>query len=62
MNKKILDVGGEGHLSDLMIGQKAVVLALHNDNKALRRRLLDIGITKGVIVEVKKKSPYGRSR
>lgn len=59
MNKKILDVGGEGHLSDLMIGQKAVVLALHNDNKAMRRRLLDMGITKGVIVQVKKKAPMG---
>jgi Fe2+ transport system protein FeoA len=59
MNKKKLSVGSEGHLSDLAIGQKAVVLALHNDNKALRRRLLDMGITKGVIIEVKKKAPMG---
>ncbi len=59
MNKRKLDVGSEGHLSDLIIGQKAVVLALHSDNKALRRRLLDMGITKGVIVEVKKKAPMG---
>ncbi len=59
MSKKILSVGSEGHLSDLIIGQKAVVLALHNDNKALRRRLLDMGITKGVTIEVKKKAPMG---
>ncbi len=59
MNKKKLSVGSEGHLNDLVIGQKAVVLALHNDNKALRRRLLDMGITKGVIIEVKKKAPMG---
>ncbi|MDD3171874.1 MAG: FeoA family protein [Bacilli bacterium] len=59
MNKQILKPGNEGHLSDLVIGQKGVVLALHNENKALRRRLLDMGITKGVIVEVKKKAPMG---
>ncbi|HKM29588.1 MAG TPA: FeoA family protein [Bacilli bacterium] len=59
MSKQILKPGNEGHLSDLLIGQRAVVLALHNENKALRRRLLDMGITKGVIVEVKKKAPMG---
>jgi len=49
----------EGHLSDLCIGQKALVKGVHNDNLALRRRLLDMGITKGVVVEVKKMAPMG---
>jgi len=49
----------EGHLSDLCIGQKAIVKGVHNDNLALRRRLLDMGITNGVTVEVKKIAPMG---
>jgi ferrous iron transport protein A len=56
---KRLKDGEEGHLSDLQLNQKAVVLALHNDNPALRRRLLDMGITKGVVVQIKKIAPLG---
>ena len=59
MAKKMLKTGEEGHLSDLKKGQIGKVLALHNENKALRRRLLDMGITKGVILEVKKVAPLG---
>lgn len=55
----ILHSGEEGHLSDLRRGQKCIVLDFHNDNAALRRRLLDMGITKGVIIEVKKIAPLG---
>ncbi|NMV82124.1 MAG: ferrous iron transport protein A [Erysipelotrichia bacterium] len=54
-----LQPGSEGHLSDLDRGQKAIVLDFHNDNAALRRRLLDMGITKGVVVEIKKIAPLG---
>lgn len=57
--KKKLNIGEEGHLSDLLIGQKAIVLALHNDNPTLRRRLLDMGITKDVEVQIKKIAPLG---
>ena len=58
--KKLSLVSGqEGHLSDLRRGQKCVVLDFHNDNAALRRRLLDMGITKGVIIEIKKFAPLG---
>lgn len=57
--KQTLNKGEQGHLSDLIIGQKAVVLELHNENKALRRRLLDMGITKGVEVKIKKIAPMG---
>lgn len=52
-------IGEEGHLSDLKIGQVGKVLALHTENKALRRRLLDMGITKGVEIEIKKIAPLG---
>lgn len=58
-SKKVLKVNQEGHLSDLIKDQKAQVLALHNDNMAVRRRLLDMGITKGVIVKIKKVAPMG---
>lgn len=54
-----LQVGQTGHLSDLIIGQKAKVMALHNENKALRRRLLDMGITKDVVISIKKIAPMG---
>jgi ferrous iron transport protein A len=57
--RKRLRVGEEGHLSDLRPGQKCIVLAFHNDNAALRSRLLDMGITKGVEVTVKKMAPLG---
>lgn len=46
MKEKILEVGEEGHLSDLKIGQKARVLAIHIDKPELRRHLLDMGITR----------------
>jgi ferrous iron transport protein A len=59
MKKQTLHIGEQGHLSDLKIGQVAKVLALHSDNKALRRRLLDMGITKGVEVTIKKIAPLG---
>lgn len=59
MKKNVLKQGEQGHLSDLKKGQVAKVLALHSDNKALRRRLLDMGITKGVEVTIKKIAPLG---
>lgn len=46
-------------LSDLKKGQIAKVIRINNENKALRRRLLDMGITKGVLVEIKKIAPFG---
>ena len=50
---KSLKKGQSGHLSDLTIGQVAIVTGLHNDSKAVRRRLLDMGITTGVKVKIK---------
>ena len=57
--KMKLKPGQHGHLSDLALGQKAKVLALHNENKALRRRLLDMGITQNVVIKIKKIAPMG---
>ena len=60
MKKQVtLKVGEEGHLSDLKRGQKCIVLDFHNDNAALRRHLLDMGITTGVKIEIKKIAPLG---
>lgn len=60
MNKmRKLKKGDAGHLSDLQLGQSAIVTGIHNDNKLIRRRLLDMGITTGVKVKIKKIAPLG---
>ena len=57
--KERIKVGLKTTLDKLIIGQKAKVLSLHNENKALRRRLLDMGITKDVVILIKKIAPLG---
>ena len=47
------------NLSELKIGQKAKVLKLKEENKAIRRHLLDMGITRGVEITIKKVAPMG---
>lgn len=59
IKKRTLKLGESGHLSDLKKDQMARVINLHNDDRALRRRLLDMGITKDVIVKIKKIAPLG---
>lgn len=46
-------------LSDLKVGQKGRVLKLNETNKAIRRHLLDMGITRETIVTIKKIAPMG---
>ena len=46
-------------LSELKKGDSAVVLSINSDNMVLKRRLLDMGVTKGVEVKVKKIAPLG---
>ena len=53
-----LKKGEQGHLVDLSKGQSAKVLGLHN-TPAVKRRLMDMGITTGVVVTVKKIAPLG---
>ena len=46
-------------LSDLKGGQRAKVLKLNIDNRQIKRHLLDMGITRGVEVKIKKIAPMG---
>ncbi len=45
-------------LKDVRIGQSAKVVKLHGEG-ALRRRIMDMGMTKGVVVTVRKVAPLG---
>ena len=45
-------------LKDVKIGNWAKVVKLHGEG-ALRRRIMDMGITKGVEVRVRKVAPLG---
>lgn len=48
-------------LSQLNIGERAVVTSLEADNN-IRRRLQDIGIIEGTVIECLMKSPFGEPR
>ena len=52
-------VGEKCVLSDLTVGQTAKILRLNETNKAIRRHLLDMGITRGVEITIKKVAPMG---
>ena len=45
-------------LKDVKIGKKATVVKLHGEG-ALRRRIMDMGVTKGVEIYVRKVAPLG---
>ena len=45
-------------LKDVKIGTKARVVKLHSEG-ALKRRIMDMGITRGVEVTVRKVAPLG---
>lgn len=46
-------------LADLKVGQRAKVINLKVSNRQIRRHLLDMGITKGVEILIKKIAPMG---
>lgn len=46
-------------LSELKIGQTAVVKSINITNKNVKRHLLDMGLTKGTNVSIKKIAPMG---
>ena len=52
-------IGEKCVLSDLKVGQKAKVLKLNETNKAIRRHLLDLGVTRDTVVTIKKIAPMG---
>ena len=47
------------NLSQLKVGKEAKVLSLDVKNKEIRRHLLDMGLTRGVKVRIKRKAPMG---
>ena len=47
------------NLSKLKVGEKAKVVKLNVTDKEVRRHLLDMGLTRGVVVKIKKKAPMG---
>jgi len=59
MKRNSLKRGDKAHLSDLKIGQRAKVLGIHMDKPDVRRHLLDMGITKGTEILIKKIAPMG---
>ena len=45
-------------LSDVAVGKRAVVLRINGEG-AVKRRIMDMGITKGVEIYVRKLAPLG---
>lgn len=45
-------------LKDVKVGKKAIVVKVHGAG-ALKRRIMDMGITKGVEIYVRKVAPLG---
>ena len=46
-------------LSKVKVGQKVKITKLNIQNKEIRRHLLDMGLTRGTEIKVKKKAPMG---
>ncbi len=45
-------------LKDVRIGESARVIKLHGEG-ALRRRIMDMGVTRGVEISVRRVAPFG---
>ncbi len=45
-------------LKDIEVGQSAVVTKLHGEG-AIKRRIMDMGITKGTVILIRKVAPLG---
>ncbi len=52
-------IGDYTSLSNLKKGQKGKVLSLDIQDRHMRRKLLDMGITEGVQIKIKKIAPLG---
>ena len=46
-------------LSELKKGESGIVESINNSNYIVKRRMLDMGLTKGVKVKIKKIAPLG---
>lgn len=56
---QVYEIGENCKLSELKVGQAGKLISFSNENRALRRRLLDMGLTKGVVIDIKMMSPLG---
>lgn len=45
-------------LKDVRIGESARVIKLHGEG-ALRRRIMDMGVTRGIEISVRRVAPFG---
>lgn len=45
-------------LKEIKVGQSAIIKKIHGDG-ALKRRIMDMGITKGVEIYIRKVAPLG---
>ena len=52
-------IGEKCSLSDLKVWQKCIVLKLNEEDKEIRRHMLDMGITRGTLITIKKVAPMG---
>ena len=52
-------VGEKCNLSELSVGQVARVLKMNEENRVIRRHLLDMGVTRGTKITIKKIAPMG---
>lgn len=52
-------LGERCSLAELKVGQVAKVIKLNINNKMIRRHMLDLGITRGVEIKIKKIAPMG---
>ena len=57
--KKIIKTGQNPRASELKLGQLARVKKIFCKNLALRQRILDMGVTIGVVIKIKKIAPLG---
>lgn len=57
--KKRGGVMGMDSISDLQPGEKAEVTGFTNNNGKYRRKLLSMGLTRGVVIEYIKSAPLG---
>lgn len=53
------NTGEKCNLAELQVGQTAKVLKLNEKDKAIRRHLLDMGVTRGTEITIKKIAPMG---
>ena len=56
---RVVKRGDRVALSNLKVGQKGIVISLNIEKKEIRRHMLDMGITKGTEIVVKKVAPMG---